>query len=99
MFIEIKSVVEMYHPACFVEETDKTRGAQILSAANTLNTLAFSRWSGRDYEGALRAATESAKIIEAHDTELTRAAEADFIYSTSRELIDHMQYEILLVAA
>ena len=73
-------------------------GIQYLNAANALNSLAFLRWSRRDYEGALCSAKEAVKIIERYSTQFT-SEDADFIYSTACELIDQIQYEMSLVLA
>ena len=87
-----------YLQSCaFFEEAGEASGAQYLNAANALNALTFLRWSRKDYEGALRSATESVKIMENYGAQFTRA-DADFIHSTSCELIDQIQYEMSLVS-
>lgn len=81
----------MFKSAC---ETSRT---YCLNAANTLNALTFLRWSGKDYEGALQSAKESVKIMETYSPQFS-GPEAGFIYDTSRELLDQIQYELALVS-
>ena len=105
---------EMYHQARRAEQEGKVAlaevqylqsraafeevgGAQYLSVANILNALTVLRWSRKDYAGALRSAKESAQIMENHGAQVSSADE-DFIYSTSCELMDQIQYEMSLVS-
>lgn len=80
------------------EEADEISGAQYLNAATVLNALTFLRWSRNDYEGALHSAKESVKIMETYGAQFITRVEASFIYDTSCELMDQMQYEISLVS-
>ena len=79
------------------KKTCETGGADCLNAANALNALTFLRWSRKDYEGALLSAKESVTIMETYRTQFI-STDADFIYDTSRELMDQMQYEMALVS-
>lgn len=75
---------------------EQVGGVHYLNAANALNAVAFLRWSRKDYEGALRVAKESMRIMETYGTEFS-SADAELIRSTSWELIDQVCYEQLLV--
>ena len=76
---------------------EQAGGSHYLNAANALNALAFLRWSRKDYEGALRSARESMRIMETHGSEFS-SADADLIRSTSWELIDQVTYEMSLAS-
>src|SRR5689334_2798936 len=76
---------------------EQAGGSYCLNAANTLNALAFLRWARKDYEGALRSAKESVRIMETHESEFS-TADADLIRSTSWELVDQVNYEMSLAA-
>jgi len=80
------------------EEAGESGSAQYLNAATTLNALTFLRWSRDDYEGALRSAKESVKIMEAYHPQFITSADANLIYGTSCELMDQMQYQMSLVS-
>ena len=92
-------IAELYYlkSRALFEKASETSEPQYLNAANALNSLAFLRWSRKDYEGALRSAKESAKIMETYGVQFTNM-DADFIRSTSCELIDQIQYEISLIS-
>ena len=109
-----RQAIEMYHQARRAEQEGKVAlaevqylrsraafeevgGTQYLSIANVLNALTFLRWSRKDYAGALRSAKESAQIMENHGAKFSNI-DANFIYSTSCELIDQIQYEMSLVS-
>jgi Tetratricopeptide repeat len=109
-----KQAIEMYRQAYRAEQEGRVNlaevyylksraafeevgGAQYLSAANVLNALTFLRWSRKDYEGALRSAQESVQIMENQGAQFS-SLDADFIHSTSCELMDQMQYEMSLVS-
>ena len=92
-------IAELYYlkSRATFEKAGEISGAQYLNAANSLNALAFLRWSRKDYEGALCSAKESAKIMETYGAQST-SADADFLYSTSCELMDQILYEMSLVS-
>jgi hypothetical protein len=75
---------------------EQAGGFHYLNAANALNALAFLRWSCKNYEGAVRAARESMKIMETYGNGFSNA-DVDLIRSTSWELIDRVSYEISLI--
>lgn len=74
---------------------EQAGGSHYLNAANALNALAFLRWAHKDYEGALRSARESMRIMEAHGSDCLNA-DAELIRNTSWELIDRVGYEMSL---
>ncbi len=76
---------------------EQAGGSHCLNAANALNALAFLRWSRKDYEGVLRSARKSMRIMETNGSEFS-SADADLIRSTSWELIDQVNYEMSLAA-
>jgi hypothetical protein len=93
-------IAELYYlkSRAMFEAAGGISGEHYLNAANALNSLAFLRWSREDYEGALCAAKASIRIIEKYSTQFT-STDADFIYNTSCELSDQIQYEMSLVSA
>jgi hypothetical protein len=74
---------------------EQVGGMHHLTAANALNAAAFIRWARKDYEGALRLANESVKIMEAHAAKFA-GADAELIRNTSWELIDQVRHQMLL---
>ena len=74
---------------------EQAGGEHYLNAANALNALSFLRWSRKDYQGALRSARESIRIMETYGSGCSNA-DADLIRDTARELIDQIQYEMSL---
>ena len=76
---------------------EQAGGSHYLNAANALNTLAFLRWSRKDYEGALCSAKGSMRIVDTHGSEFS-SEDADFIRNTSGELIDQVCYEKSLIS-
>jgi len=114
MCVKSDQAVDLYNKACQSEQKgeanlaevyymkswslfEQAGGSHCLNAANSLNALAFLRWSRKDYEGALRSAKESMRIMETYGIELS-SADADLIRSTSWELVDQVNYELLLVS-
>ena len=76
---------------------EQAGGSHCLNAANSLNALAFLRWSGKDYVGALSSAKKSMKIMEAYGNAYP-GADADLIRSTALELTDQVSYELMLAS-
>jgi hypothetical protein len=76
---------------------EQAGGSYTLNAANALNTLAFLRWSRKDYEGALCSAKGAMKIMESRASQFT-SADAELIRNTSWELVDQIAYEMSLVS-
>jgi hypothetical protein len=74
---------------------EQAGGCNYLNAANALNSLAFLRWSRKDYEGALCSAKKSVQIMETHSSEVA-GADADLVRNTSWDLIDQVSYEMSL---
>src|SRR5512144_949583 len=72
---------------------EQAGGCNYLNAANALNSLAFLRWSRKDYEGALCSAKQSVRIMETSAANIC-SAEAELIRSTSWDLIDQVRYEM-----
>ncbi|HSJ87106.1 MAG TPA: hypothetical protein VK909_07840 [Anaerolineales bacterium] len=76
---------------------EQAGGCNCLNAANTLNALAFLRWSRQDYVGALSVAKASKKIMETSGN-IFPGADADLIRSTAWELVDQVSYELMLAS-
>ncbi len=74
---------------------EQAGGPHYLNAANALNSLAFLRWSQKNYEGALCSAKHSMRIMETYGAEYP-SADADLIRTTSWDLIDQINHEMLL---
>ncbi len=74
---------------------EQAGGCNYLNAANSLNSLAFLRWSRKDYEGALCSAKKSVRIMEIHASEFS-GADAELIRDTSWDLIAQVSYEMAL---
>ncbi len=74
---------------------EQAGGCNYLNAANSLNSLAFLRWSRKDYEGALCSAKKSIRIMEVHASEFL-GADAELIRDTSWDLIAQVSYEMSL---
>jgi hypothetical protein len=75
---------------------EQAGGSNYLNAANSLNSLAFLRWSHKDYEGALCSAKKSIRILEAHGSEFP-TVDGDFIQNTAWAVIDQVSYEMSLL--
>ena len=75
---------------------EQAGGTHYLNAANALNALAFLRWSCKNYDGALRSARESMRIMDTYDHGISNP-DADLIRNTSWELIDRVSYELSLI--
>jgi hypothetical protein len=73
---------------------EQAGGCNYLNAANSLNSLAFLRWSQKNYEGALCSAKQSLRIMETYGTEYP-SADAELIRNTSWDLIDQINHEML----
>lgn len=74
---------------------EQAGGSYYLNAANALNSLAFLRWSQKNYEGALCSAKQSIRIMETYGSELP-SADADLIRDTAWDLINQINREMLL---
>ena len=74
---------------------EQAGGSHYLNAANALNSLAYLRWSQKNYDGALCSAKHSLRIMETHGTEYS-SADAELIRNTSWDLIDQINHEMLV---
>lgn len=74
---------------------EQAGGSHYLNAANALNSLAFLRWSQKNYEGALCSAKHSLRIMETHGTGYA-GADAELILNTSWDLIHQINQEMLV---
>jgi len=70
---------------------ERAGGAYHLDAANALNALAFLRKSRGDYEGALRSAKQSLRMMGGFKAQ---SADAELIRSTAWELIEMLNEEV-----
>ena len=75
---------------------EQAGGSYYLKAANALNSLAFLRWSQKNYEGALCSAKRSIHIMETYGSEFP-GADAEQIRNTSWDLVNQIQHEMSLV--